>query len=179
WQQHGQSGRWVSSLLPHLAACVDEMAFVYSMVSKSNVHGPATFMQNTGFVLPGFPSMGAWISYGLGSLNQNLPTFVVLPHTRGVPPNGPANWSAGFLPASHQGTTVRAGSPNPIFDLFPPEERGITPSSEAEGLSLLNRLNRAHAAARPGDSRLAARIAAYELAARLQLSAPEALDLSG
>jgi hypothetical protein len=179
WQQHGQSGRWVSSLLPNLATCVDEMAFVYSMVSKSNVHGPATFMQNTGFVLPGFPSMGAWISYGLGSLNENLPTFVVLPDARGVPPNGPANWSAGFLPASHQGTTVRAGSQNPIFDLFPPEAGGITASSEVEGLSLLNRLNRAHAAARPGDSRLAARIAAYELAARLQLSAPEALDLSG
>src|SRR5262245_57074905 len=97
WRQHGQSGKWVSDLLPHLAQCVDEMAFLPAMVSKSNVHGPATFMQNTGFVLPGFPSMGAWISYGLGSLNQNLPTFVVLPDVRGFAPNGPGNWSAGFL----------------------------------------------------------------------------------
>jgi hypothetical protein len=178
WKQHGTSGIWVSSLLPHLATCVDEMAFIYSMVSKSNVHGPATFMQNTGFVLPGFPSMGAWVSYGLGSLNDNLPTFVVLPDTRGVPPNGPANWGAGFLPAAHQGTTVKPGSRNPIFDLFPPETPDITRESEADGLALLNRLNRSHQAERPGDSRLAARIASYELAARLQLSAPEVLDIS-
>src|SRR5439155_15954539 len=116
------------------------------------VHGPATFMQNTGFVLPGYPSAGAWISYGLGSLNQNLPTFVVLPDTRGVPPNGPANWGAGFLPASHQGTTVKPGSKTPIFDLFPPDNDYISPKSESEGLALLNRLNRDHAAAREGDS---------------------------
>src|SRR4051812_9667686 len=107
WKRHGQSGIWMSGLLPNLATCVDDMAFIYSMVSKSNVHGPATFMQNTGFVLPGFPSMGAWISYGLGSLNENLPTFVVLPDPRGFAPNGPANWSAGFLPAAHQGTMVK------------------------------------------------------------------------
>lgn len=179
WKQRGQSGRWVSELLPHLATCADDMAFLYGMVSKSNVHGPATFMQNTGFVLPGFPSAGAWVSYGLGSLNQDLPTFVVLPDGRGLPPNGPANWSAGFLPASHQGTTVRVGAPNPIFDLFPSPATGITPEGERDGLTLLNRLNRQHAAARPGDSRLDARIASYELAAKLQLSAPEVLDISG
>ncbi len=90
----------MSGLVPHLADCVDDMAFLPSMVSKSNVHGPATFMQNTGFVLPGFPSIGAWVSYGLGSLNDNLPTFVVLPDSRGFAPNGPANWAAGFLPAA-------------------------------------------------------------------------------
>src|SRR5207247_1761962 len=83
--------------------------------------GPATYMQNTGFVLPGFPHMGAWISYGLGGLTENLPTFVVLPDPRGFAPNGPANWSSGFLPAAHQGTMMRVGKPNPIFDLFPPE----------------------------------------------------------
>src|SRR5262245_37383013 len=98
WKQHGESGRWVSSLLPNLATCVDDMTFVFSMTSKSNVHGPATFMQNSGFVLPGFPGMGAWVSYGLGTSNRDLPAFVVLPDPRGFAPNGPANWSAGFLP---------------------------------------------------------------------------------
>lgn len=179
WRQFGQCGRWVSDLLPHLATCVDDMAFLPAMVSKSNVHGPATFMQNTGFVLPGFPSVGAWISYGLGSLSQNLPTFVVLPDSRGFAPNGPANWSAGFLPAAHQGTMVRPGSKNPIFDLFPPEEAQVTSEAQREGLELLNRFNREHERDRPGDSRLSARIASYELAARLQLSAPEVLDLAG
>jgi len=178
WRQHGGCGRWVSDLLPHLATCVDDIAFLPAMVSKSNVHGPATFMQNTGFVLPGFPSMGAWISYGLGTLSQDLPTFVVLPDARGFAPNGPANWTAGFLPAAHQGTMVRPGAKNPIFDLFPPEEANLTALAQSDGLKLLNQLNRAHAAERSGDSRLAARIASYELAARLQLSAPEVLDLS-
>jgi hypothetical protein len=179
WKQHGQSGRWVSNLLPHLATCADDMAFVYSMQSKSNVHGPATFMQNTGFVLPGFPSMGAWISYGLGSLAHNLPAYVVLPDLRGFPPNGPANWSAGFLPASHQGTMVRPGSANPIYDLYPPAAAHLDPSAEREGLALLNRMNRAYTAQRPGDTRLDARIQSYELAAKLQLSAPEVLDIAG
>ena len=99
------------------------------MVAKSNVHGPATFMQNTGFVLPGFPSMGAWVSYGLGSLSENLPTFVVLPDSRGFAPNGPANWAAGFLPAAHQGTWSGPAPRYPIFDLFPPEEASLTPES--------------------------------------------------
>src|SRR5437762_10965196 len=124
WKQYGQSGKWVSSLLPHLAGCVDDMAFLPAMIAKSNVHGLATFMQNSGFVLPGFPSMGAWVSYGLGSMNNTLPTFVVLPDARGFAPNGPGNWTAGFLPASHQGTMIRASSANPIFDLFPPKSAG-------------------------------------------------------
>jgi hypothetical protein len=179
WQQYGQCGRWASDLVPHLAVCVDDMAFLPAMVAKSNVHGPATFMQNTGFVLPGFPSMGAWVSYGLGSLTENLPTFVVLPDSRGFAPNGPANWSAGFLPALHQGTMVRPAAKNPIFDLFPPEEASLSREAQADGLALLTRLNRAHEAERSGDSRLEARIASYELAARLQLSAPEVLDLTG
>jgi hypothetical protein len=178
WKQHGQCGKYVSGLVPHLAGCVDDMAFLHAMVSKSNVHGPATFMQATGFVLPGFPSMGAWVSYGLGSLNDNLPTFVVLPDSRGFAPNGPANWSAAFLPAAHQGTMVRPGARNPIYDLFPPENSSVTPAGEAEGLALLRRLNRQHQETRPGDSRLDARIASYEMAGKLQLSAPEVLDLS-
>ncbi|HEV3023783.1 MAG TPA: DUF1501 domain-containing protein [Pirellulales bacterium] len=179
WKQHGQCGKWMSSLVPELARCVDRMAFIHSLVSKSNVHGPATFMQNTGFVLPGFPSMGAWISYGLGSMNDNLPTFVVLPDRRGFAPNGPGNWSAGFLPAAHQGTLVRPGAKNPVADLFPPAGADfITPQSERAGLDVLGRLNAAHRAGREGDSRLDARIASYELAARLQVSAPEVLDVS-
>src|SRR5262249_25198813 len=137
WQRHGQCGKWVSDLLPHLAGCVDDLAFIHSMVSKSNVHGPATFMQATGFVMPGFPSMGAWISYGLGRLRDDLPAFVVLPDSRGFAPNGPANWGSGFLPAAHQGTMVRPGDRNPIADLFPPREANETKKSARAGLDLL------------------------------------------
>ncbi|MGQ0637434.1 MAG: DUF1501 domain-containing protein [Planctomycetaceae bacterium] len=179
WKQYGQSGKWMSDLVPHLAGTVDEMTFVPSMVSKSNVHGPATFMQNTGFVLPGFPNMGAWVSYGLGTLNENLPTFVVLPDMRGFAPNGPGNWSSGFLPAVHQGTLIRPNSRNPIADLFPPETAHyINPTAEREGLSVLRELNNGHLKSRAADSRLEARITTYELAARLQLSAPEVLDIT-
>ena len=178
WRQHGQCGQWVSDLLPHLATCVDDIAFLPAMVAKSNVHGPATFMQSTGFVLPGFPSMGAWVSYGLGSLSQNLPSFVVLPDSRGFAPNGPANWSAGFLPAAHQGTMVRPGARTRSSTCSRPTMLASRPRRRATGSHLLNRLNRAHEAQRSGDSRLEARIASYELAARLQLSAPEVLDLS-
>ncbi len=180
WKQYGQSGKWVSDLFPHTAQCVDEMAFIHSLRSKSNIHGPATFMQNTGFILPGFPSAGSWLSYALGTLNDNLPVFVVLPDPRGFPPNGPGNWTAGFLPASHQATTIRVGSPNPIYDLEPPASaRFITKASELDGLALLEKINRAHTAGREGDSRLDARIASYEMAARLQLSAPEVLNIDG
>jgi hypothetical protein len=130
-------------------------------------------------VLPGYPAMGAWISYGLGSLNENLPAFVVLPDARGFAPNGPGNWSSGFLPASHQGTLIRASSANPIYDLFPPKDAYITKESDAAALHLLRSLNKEHLATREGDSRLEARIASYEMAAKLQLSAPEVLDISG
>jgi hypothetical protein len=176
WQPAGASGKMISSLLPAFQKQVDKVAFLHGMVSKSNIHGPATFMQNTGFILPGFPSFGAWISYALGSANENLPTLVVLPDPRGFPPNGPANWGNGFLPASHQAMMVRAGTPEPIADLARPENN--SEAQEAEGLSLLQKFNQQHSAARTGDSRLAARIASYEMAAKLQLSAPEVLDLS-
>jgi hypothetical protein len=154
------------------------MAFIHSMTSRSNVHGPATFLQATGFVLPGFPGMGAWVSYGLGSLTRDLPTFVVLPDSRGFAPNGPANWSAGFLPAAHQGTMLRPSDRNPIHDLFPPENAGITADSEKDAQAVLERLNEKHRQERPGDSWLEARITSYEMAARLQLSAPEVLDIT-
>jgi len=179
FKQYGECGRWVSSVFPHLAQCVDEIAFLMSMASKTNVHGPASYMMNTGFVLPGFPCLGAWISYGLGSLVDNLPAFVVLPDSRGLPYNNQGNFSAAFLPVVHQGTIIKASSPVPINDLFPPESAAyITPASEAEGQALLAELNREHARHWEGDSRLEARIAAYELAARLQASAPELFDLS-
>ncbi len=179
WKQYGHCGKWVSDLLPEIGSCVDDIAFVASMMSKSNVHGPATFMQNTGFILPGFPSAGAWISYALGSESEDLPEFVVLPDPRGMPPNGAANWSAGFLPASNQATTIRAGTPAPIQDLRPPTTAAfITPESERDGLALLKRINEDHRSRHEGDSRLEARIASYEMAARLQLSAPAVLDLS-
>ncbi len=180
FRQHGESGRWVSAVFPHLAGCVDDMAFLMALASKTNVHGPGSYMMNTGFLMPGFPCMGAWLSYGLGALSDNLPTFVVLPDPRGLPYNAKGNFTAGFLPQSHQGTIINAGAPSPIPDLFPASPPTyLTRDSEREGLELLSRLNRQHAEANDGDSRLEARVASYELAARMQLSAPEALDLSG
>src|SRR5688572_22761579 len=174
FRRHGQSGRWVSSVFPAMAKIVDELTFVMSMASKSNVHGLASYMQNTGFVMPGFPAMGAWISYGLGRLNDNLPAFVVMPDPRGLPYNNEGNFSAGFLPASHQGTVVRASAATPIDDLFPPARaKHVTRDSEVDGLALLRGLNRGHLERWPGDSRLEARIESYELAARMQSAAPE------
>src|SRR5947209_11586581 len=120
FKQYGQCGRWVSSVFPHMAQCVDDLAFLMAMASKTNVHGPASYMQNTGFVLPGFPSMGAWISYGLGSLSDNLPAFVVLPDTRGLPYNQTGNFSAGFLPMTYQGVVIKPGAAVPIANLRPP-----------------------------------------------------------
>src|SRR5260221_12610491 len=173
WKQYGQCGKWISDLVPNLGSCADDIAFIHSMVSKSNVHGPATFMQNTGFVLPGFPSMGAWISYGLGSLTDNLPTFVVLPDVRGLAPNGAGNWSAGFLPATHQGTMIGVGKRNPIYDLFPPTSAPfITPESESETHRLLHELNRAHLAQGQADSRLDQPPALYKLTPNLRLTEP-------
>lgn len=179
WKQYGKCGKWMSGIVPRIAEHVDKIAFVHSMKSNSNVHGPATFMQATGFVLPGFPSMGAWLSYGLGTMNDNLPTFVVLPDKRGFAPNGPANWSAGFLPAAHQGTAIRPAAKNPIADLFPPAKAEfISQASEESSRELLRALNDEHLQDRPGDDQLEARIASYELAAKLQSHAPEVLDIS-
>jgi hypothetical protein len=179
WKQHGQSGRWVSSVFPHLAGCVDDLAFLMAMASKTNVHGPASYLQNTGFVMPGFPCFGAWVSYALGSQSANLPAFVVLPDPRGLPYNNLGNFSSGFLPMLHQGTVLKPHLPTPLPHLRPPKSAlSITPESEADGLALLRELNEEHRREHPGDSRLESRIASYELAARMQLGAPEALDLS-
>lgn len=180
FKQHGQSGRWVSSVFPHLAGHVDDMAFLMAMASKTNVHGPASYMQNTGFVSPGFPSMGAWISYALGRISDDLPAFVVLPDHRGLPYNNAGNFSAAFLPAAHQGVILKPNDRVPIANLNPPDfAKHITSASEADGLELLDKINRNHLTQHQGDSRLEARIASYELAARMQTSAPKVLDLSG
>lgn len=180
WKQHGQSGRWVSSVFPHIAACVDDLAFLMAMTSKTNVHGPGVYMQNTGFVLPGFPCMGAWISYALGNLRDDLPAFVVLPDSRGLPYNSKGSFSSGFLPVVHSGLVIRATAPKPIEDLHPPETaKFITQASEETGMALLNKLNRRHLAEWEGDSRLEARVAAYEMAAKMQLTAGDVLNLSG
>jgi hypothetical protein len=179
FQPYGQCGKPLSEIVAPLGACVDDIAFVHNLVGKTGVHSQATYLQTTGFQLPGFPGMGCWIAYGLGSLNQNLPTFVVLPDHRGYASNGTKNWDAAFLPAEHQGTVLRPGTPTPIHDLFPAQQGDfISRASEADGQALLKKLNEEHAQARPGDSRLEARIRSYELAARMQLAAPEALDLA-
>jgi hypothetical protein len=179
-RQRGQSGRWVSDLLPHLAERVDDLAFFMAMKSRTNVHGPGSYLMNTGFLLPGFPALGAWVSYALGSLADNLPTFVVLPDARGLPYNQKGNFSAGFLPIQHQGTTINASGGEPIAHLAPPSGAAFaTPAAERDGLALLEQINERHAQSVGGDPRFEARIAAYELAAKMQLSAPEAFDVSG
>jgi hypothetical protein len=177
--QRGGSGRWISDQLPHLAGHVDEMAFFMAMKSKTNVHGPGSYLMNTGFLLPGFPCFGAWVSYGLGSLSDNLPTFVVLPDARGLPYNQKGNFTAGFLPVNHQGTIINTTLPEPIANLKAPDSaKFITPESDRDGLALLQQLNRNHLAANDHDPRLEARIRSYELAAKMQLSAPEAFNIN-
>ena len=147
------------------------------MIGKTGVHSSATYLQATGFQTPGFPGAGCWISYALGSENENLPTFVVLPDHRGFASNGPKNWDSAFLPALHQGTTIFPGTDPPIQDLFPQNRRFTTTQGDAEGQNLLEVLNREHMNERAGDSRLEARIRSYELAAKMQLAAPEALNI--
>lgn len=180
FRQYGDSGRWVSSVLPHLATCVDDLAFLMAMQSRTNVHGPGSYLMNTGFLLPGFPCLGAWVSYALGTESDNLPSFVVLPDTKGLPYNQRGNFGSGFLPVTHQGTIIQASATVPMADLKPPGSADyITPEADRAGLDLLGKLNRQHGDANEGDTRLEARIQAYELAARLQLSAPEAFSLEG
>jgi len=148
------------------------------MASKTNVHGPGSYMMNTGFTLPGFPCMGAWISYGLGASCDDLPSFIVLPDPRGLPYNNLGNFSAGFLPVANQGVVIKATAPTPVHDLAPPSTAGwITDASEAATRVLLEKMNREHASRDESDSRLEGRIAAYELAARMQLSVPALFDL--
>lgn len=173
FRQHGQCGRWVSDLLPHLADCVDDMTFIHSMQAKSSNHTPATFQMNSGFTTNGFPCLGAWLSYGLGSESQDLPAFVVLPDPRDLPAGGAANWTSGFLPATYQGVALRT-SGEPVTDLFTPAD--VSSGARKAGMEVLSRMNRDYAEAHPGDSALAARLRSYELAARMQTSIPETVD---
>ena len=179
FRPHGEVGKWLGEPVAALGACVDDIAFVHNMVGTTGVHSAATYLQATGFQTPGFPGAGNWVSYALGSENENLPSFVVLPDHRGFASNGPKNWSSAFLPARHQGTAIYPGTANPIADLRTPEGRFITPEAERQGRDVLATLNARHAAAREEDSRLEARIRSYELAARMQLAAPESLELTG
>ncbi len=179
FKAYGQSGKQISEVVSALGPCVDDIAFIHNLVGKSGVHSAATLLQATGFQLPGFPGMGSWVSYGLGSENENLPTFVVLPDHRGLASNGVKNWDAAFLLSQHSGTVIYPGNKTPIADLYPHKNGSyITPSSEAAAQRLMASLNHEHAVQREGDGRLESRIRSYELAARMQLSAPEALDVS-
>jgi hypothetical protein len=176
FQRYGQCGHWASSALPHLARCVDDIAFIHSMVARSNNHTPATFQMNSGFTLNGFPCMGAWVSYGLGSENENLPTFVVLPDPRGLPAGGSINWTAGFLPANYQGVPFRTQTQDPIPYLSTPSS--VPPDARAAGAGFLERLEAGFAQRHSNEPAFHARLRAYELAARMQLSVPEAVDIS-
>jgi hypothetical protein len=171
----GQSGIEVSELFPHMGSVIDEVALIRSGVCKSNDHVLAHYEWNTGSLLMGYPSVGSWITYGLGSENQSLPAYVVIYDPRGGPNAGVANWNSGFLPAAFQGTVFRP-SGDPILDLRPPAHIG--PERQRARLDHLARLNEDHAARHPGSSELAARIASYELAYRMQACAPEAVDIS-
>lgn len=173
FRPRGQSGKMISDLVPHLGGLVDDVAFVHSLTSKTNTHGPAENFLSTGFVPDGFPSIGSWVTYALGSENQELPAFVAIPDPRGVPQASVNNWGAGFLPAEFQGTPF--STKEPMRNLVPP---GIAPGDDRAARALLQRLNRQHLEQHPGDGNLAARIASYELAARMQLSVPEISDLS-
>jgi hypothetical protein len=176
FKQRGQSGLWVSELFPHLGEVADELTMIRSMVAETANHTPATFQENSGFRLNGFPAMGAWMSYGLGSESEDLPAFVVIPDAREFPSGGAINWSNGFLPARHQGVVIRPQG-EPIDDLFP--SRPIAPGAESAARELVAAMNRRHLEQHAGEDALTARIRGYEMAARMQTSVPLVTDLLG
>ena len=175
FKQYGQCGKWVSDLFPHTGQHVDKMAFVHSMYAESPIHGSAMLMMNSGKLLSGYPCMGSWVTYGLGSVNQNLPGFVVMLDRTGGPISGPKNWTSGYMPAAYQGVILRGGE-TPIFDLSPPP--GVTREQQRTFLDRLKDKNEVHRSSRSDNSELAARIASYELAFQMQSHAPECVDLS-
>lgn len=170
----GESGKQISSILPAMSEHVDDIGFCHAMHSKTNTHGPGCVFMNTGHDTEGFPSAGSWSSFALGSENENLPAYVAIPDIRGEPPNGKANWSNGFLPARHQ--AIEMSAQQRIRNLARPSTIGS--EEETESRALIERLNRRFASQHPGESELQARVAAYQLAARMQLSAPEVSDLT-
>ena len=175
FRRRGKSGLWVSDLFPHLAALADELTVINSMVADSANHTPATFQENTGFRLNGFPVLGSWLSYGLGAETDELPAYVVLPDARGLPAGSTINWSNGFLPARHQGVALKTRGA-PIDDLFP--ARKVAPATESASRALLASLDRLHLERGGGNDVLTARIRSYELAAKIQLAVPRVTDLS-
>ncbi len=177
FKQHGDSGAWVSEIFPHMSQHVDKMAFMYSCWTDSNNHSPALFKMNTGMTRMGFPCVGAWVTYGLGSESQNLPAFVVMYDTlgRGTPKGYAQNWGTGFLPSVYQGTALKPQG-DPIDNLRRPAELGD--SQQRAQLDLLKSLNQRHFGQHPAETELAARIESFELAYRMQMAAPEVLDLS-
>lgn len=175
FRRRGESGLWVSDMFPKLAEVADELTVINSMVADSANHTPALFFENSGFGFNGFPSMGSWLSYGLGNETDSLPTYVVLPDGRGGPNGGASNWTAGFLPAQHQGVVLRGGD-QPVRDLFP--QRAVAENSDADVRQFLGKINRRHLNRVGDDQLLRARIRSYELAARMQVSIPEVADLS-
>ncbi len=173
FQQRGKSGLWVSDLFPNIASVADELTVIRSMFAETSNHTPATFQENTGFRLNGFPVMGAWTSYGLGCETDELPAYVVIPDPRGVPAGGSINWTNGFLPATHQGVTMRSRG-TPIDDLFP--QRKISKTVELASSALLEQLNERHLRAR-GDDVLRSRMHSYQLAAKMQRVVPAVANL--
>lgn len=175
FRKHGQSGIEVSDFFPHLAQRIDDLAVIRGTYTDSFAHGSGLLEMNTGYLRQGYPCLGSWVSYGLGTVNQNLPAFVVLLDQRGGPISGPPNWGAGFMPAAHQGTQLRVNG-DPILNLSPPV--GVSSAQQRNQLDLLAQFNRQHRRATPDNNELDARIASYELAFRMQSSAPEAVDLT-
>lgn len=174
FRPRGQSGKMISDLVSNLGSMADEMCFIHSLTGKTNTHGPGENFMNTGFTLDGFPSVGAWTTYALGSQNDNLPAYVAIPDPRGVPQSSGNCWNPGFLPAAFQGTDFNAAAP--IRNLAKPA--AVSNQSDRATREFLAKLNRHHLERYPGDSELAARISSYELAARMQLSVPAVSDLS-
>lgn len=174
FKPRGQSGKMVSELVPHLAELADDMCFIHSMTGKTNTHGPGENFMSTGYTLDGFPSMGAWTTWALGTENENLPAYVAISDPRGTPQSSVNNWGPGFLPAAFQGTDFNASKP--LANLETPS--GTSAKTDRAAREFLQRVNEHHLARFPGDSELAARISSYELAARMQLSVPEVTDLS-
>ena len=174
FKPRGQSGKMISELVPNLGKLADEMCFIHSLTGKTNTHGPGENFMSTGYTLDGFPSMGAWVTWALGSENDELPAYVAIPDPRGTPQSSINNWGPGFLPAAFQGTDFNASKP--LRNLARPD--GISAKTDQATRSFLQRLNKKHLEKFPGDTELAARISSYELAARMQLSVPEVSDLS-
>jgi len=174
FKPRGECGKMISELVPQLGELADDLCFIHSLTGKTNTHGPGENFMSTGYTLDGFPSMGAWVTWALGTENENLPAYVAIPDPRGTPQSSVNNWGPGFLPAAFQGTDFNATKPLRNLERPP----GVDPASDQRTRGFLQSLNRRHRDQYPGDSELAARISSYELAARMQLSVPAVSDLA-